>query len=75
MNSKYLFVFLILNVIFIDLCQGFLFNVIPHAINATASLIKKGTRRRELGSQYDYLQDFRKRELDLDDLLSKFPDY
>nr|P0DME3.1 RecName: Full=Peptide Ctri10036; Flags: Precursor [Chaerilus tricostatus] len=75
MNSKYLFVFLILNVIFIDLCQGFLWSLIPSAISAVTSLIKKGRRRRELGSQYDYLQDFRKRELDLDDLLSKFPDY
>nr|G1FE62.1 RecName: Full=Antimicrobial peptide ctriporin; Short=Riporin; AltName: Full=Non-disulfide-bridged peptide 4.10; Short=NDBP-4.10; Flags: Precursor [Chaerilus tricostatus]AEK32596.1 antimicrobial peptide riporin [Chaerilus tricostatus] len=75
MDSKYLFVFLIFNVIVIDLCQGFLWGLIPGAISAVTSLIKKGRRRRELGSQYDYLQDFRKRELDLDDLLSKFPDY
>nr|P0DME4.1 RecName: Full=Peptide Ctri10033; Flags: Precursor [Chaerilus tricostatus] len=75
MNSKYLFVFLILIVTFTDLCQGFLVGILPRMRGFITPFLKKVRGRRELGSQYDYLQDFRKRELDLDDLLSKFPDY
>nr|G8YYA6.1 RecName: Full=Antimicrobial peptide 2; Short=AamAP2; AltName: Full=Non-disulfide-bridged peptide 4.12; Short=NDBP-4.12; Flags: Precursor [Androctonus amoreuxi]CBZ41127.1 antimicrobial peptide 2 precursor [Androctonus amoreuxi] len=74
MEIKYLLTVFLVLLIVSDHCQAFPFSLIPHAIGGLISAIK-GRRKRDLDGQIDRSRNFRKRDAELEELLSKLPIY
>nr|ALY33538.1 antimicrobial peptide AMP4 [Odontobuthus doriae] len=74
MEVKYLLTVFLVLLIVSDHCQAFLFSLLPHAIGGLLSAFR-GRRKRDLNAQIDQFKNFRKRDAELEELLSKLPIY
>nr|Q718F4.1 RecName: Full=Peptide BmKb1; AltName: Full=Antimicrobial peptide-like protein; AltName: Full=BmKb1'; AltName: Full=BmKb1*; AltName: Full=Non-disulfide-bridged peptide 4.2; Short=NDBP-4.2; AltName: Full=Non-disulfide-bridged peptide 4.3; Short=NDBP-4.3; AltName: Full=Toxin peptide 6; Flags: Precursor [Mesobuthus martensii]AAQ11422.1 anti-microbial peptide-like protein [Mesobuthus martensii] len=74
MEIKYLLTVFLVLLIVSDHCQAFLFSLIPSAISGLISAFK-GRRKRDLNGYIDHFKNFRKRDAELEELLSKLPIY
>nr|CDK13232.1 AP1 precursor [Androctonus aeneas] len=74
MEIKYLLTVFLVLLIVSDHCQAFLFSLIPSVIAGLVSAIRNG-RKRDLDGQIDRFRNFRKRDAELEELLSKLPIY